>query len=435
MEKAVPISEKETTQAAPLRTHKHLLYALMAGALALGFLFQPVVLAGTGGIVVVERICSSKSDGLNLAIANIHNVVSNTRKGIEAGESIEKNKTRILNLVDMAKAKGANMILFPEFSLTGYFWSDPDWKKEEKAERELMKGFRQAVRKRDPHRELFEAYNPKGYAPCWAYMNKGALDNHKEWLKQLKGKLDDTLQYVIFNALRRDPESPSQVAGPDNKLLNSTYVVDKNFNCDDLSENETARIYDKTFLPGIENVYEKSGRDDVLVIDTPWGRFGFTTCYDMCFSQLYETYGMKNRVDGVIELASWRGPAVRAYPMMNVRTDEYYGYQWNLMAAARAATNQIWMIACNSVGLQRNGNYVFWGSSGIWAPSGIPLFQASNSEQQLCMLHQVDIRYEVESETHAFDFYNSFKKIYRPILGMRAFTRMEPKPAVGEDKQ
>ena len=428
------ISEAKKIQTSFFGTPKRLLHTLMAGVLAACFLFQTGAAAGSGNIVVIERTCSQKRDGLNLAIANIHNVVSDTQAGIEAGAGIEKNKARILSLVDVAKEKGAHMILFPEFCLTGYFWADPNWKKEEEAEQQKS-SFRHAVRKRDPHREIVEAYNPNGYAPCWAYMNKGALDNHKEWLKQLRGKLDETLQYIIFNTLRRDPAHPSPVAGPENKLLNSTYVLDKDFDCDDLARNDDTHIYDKTFLPGIENVYEKSGTDDALVVETPWGRFGFTTCYDMCFSQLYETYGMKNRVDGVIELASWRGPAVRSYPMMNIRTDEYYGYQWNIMAAARAATNQIWIIACNSVGVQHKGNYTFWGSSGLWAPSGIPLFQASDSQEELCMLYQVDIRYEVESETDAFDFYDSFKKVYRPILGMRAFTRMAPRPHLDVDTE
>jgi predicted amidohydrolase len=369
------------------------------------FLIGSTIPAWAGEPTVIERICSKNKGGLNLAVANIHNRVSMTEADMAAGTSIEENKAHILRIVDLAKEKRANMVLFPEFSLTGYFWADPNWDK--------RKG----------------AYNPDGYAECWAYMNKGALSNHIDWLKQLKAKLDDQLQYIIFNALRTNPANPSPNAGPDNKLLNSTYVVDKNFDCEDFAKNEATRIYDKTFLPGIENIYEQSGQDDVLVVETPWGRFGFTTCYDMCFSQLYETYGMINRVDGVIELASWRGPAVRAYPMMNVRTGQYYGYQWNLMAAARAATNQIWMLACNSVGIQHKGDYNFWGSSGIWAPSGIPLFQASNAEEQLCLLYQVDIRYEVEAEDDDFDFYDSLKKVYRPIPRMRAFTRMEGAPA------
>ncbi|MBW1783395.1 MAG: carbon-nitrogen hydrolase family protein [Deltaproteobacteria bacterium] len=340
MKQGIPILERRNALIRPFVMHPYLVRALMAGALAACFLFSSVAAAGSGDIVVIERMCSQKKAGLNLALANIHNVVSDTEAGIDAGKSIERNKERILKLVDKAKEKGANMVLFPEFCLTGYFWADPNWKKEEKAALKPLSDFRQAVRKRDPHREIVEAYNPKGYTPCWAYMNKGALDNHKEWLKQLKSKLDETFQYIIFNALRRDPAHPSPVAGPENKLLNSTYVLDKDFDCDDLTRNEATHIYDKTFLPGIENVYEKSGQDDVLVIETPWGRFGFTTCYDMCFSQLYETYGMKNHVDGVIELASWRESAVRSYPMMNVRTDQYYGYQWNDCLQFRGRSTQ-----------------------------------------------------------------------------------------------
>jgi predicted amidohydrolase len=211
-------------------------------------------------------------------------------------------------------------------------------------------------------------------------------------------------------------------------------VVDKTFNCEDLAQNEDTHIYDKTFLPGIENIYERSGQNDALVIRTPWGGFGFTTCYDMCFSQLYGSYAMEDRVDGVIELASWRGPAVRAYPMMNIRTEEYYGYQWNLMAAARAASNQIWMIGCNAVGVQHKPGYTFWGGSGLWAPSGIRLFQASTTQEQLCMLYRVDIRGEVDAEDNAFDFYDSFIKVYREIPEMRAFTRMAVEPARGGRK-
>lgn len=384
--------------------------------------------AGAGDIRVIERTFSHEKDALTLALANIHNMVSNTQADIEAGVGIKQNKARILKLVELAREKGANMVLFPEFSLTGYFWPDPQWHTCKGPDPKAQTNLKEEGEKKDPHRDMLAAYNPKGYADCWAYMNKGALNNHKDWLRQLKAKLDDKLQYIIFNALRRDPANPSPKAGPENKLLNSTYVVDKDFDCNDLSKNDAAHIYDKTFLPGIEKVYERSGQDDVLVVTTPWGRFGFTTCYDMCFSQLYEIYGMKNRVDGVIQLASWRGSAVRSYPLANVRTDRYYGYQWNLMAAARAATNQIWMIACNSVGVQHQGGYNFWGSSGLWAPSGIPLFQASNVKEQLCVLRQVDIQYEVEAEDDDFDFYDSFIRVYRSIPGMRAFTRMEESP-------
>ena len=396
-----PINQKKCVNKQRNQWHARGGLPVLVGILGILLVFGCFQLAAASEFALVERTCSKDSRGLSIALANIRNRVSDTKAGIEQAASVEENKARILKLVDMAKKAGANMILIPEFSLTGYFWPDPDWDKS------------------------LGPYNPKGYTECWAYMNKGALNHHKDWLKVLKSRLDDQLQYIIFNALRRNPADPSRPAGPENKFLNSTYVVDKQFNCENLSENEKDRIYDKTMLPGIENVYEFSGQDDVLVVETPWGRFGFTTCYDMCFSQLYETYAGINRVDGVIELASWRGPALRAYPMMNIRNEQYYGYQWNLMAAARAATNQMWIIACNSVGMQKVGAYNFWGGSGLWAPSGIPLFQASNENEQLCVMHQVNIRQEVAAEDDDFDFYDSFRKIYHPILKKRAFTRME----------
>ena len=194
------------------RLPKNLNRILGAGLLALLMVWGGGVPAGASDIVVIERTCSSKKGGLTLALANIHNRVSDSSAGIQRGESIEENKTRILTLVDMAKKKGANMVLFPEFSLTGYFWPDPQWGRTQDKAPKSPVNLKGEERKRDPHGEILSAYNPQGDAHCWAYMNQGALDHHKDWLKQLKDRLDDRLQYIIFNALRKNPAHPSLAA-------------------------------------------------------------------------------------------------------------------------------------------------------------------------------------------------------------------------------
>jgi len=330
--------------------------------------------------------------GLTVGLANVGNYVC-TDDGCKG--SIKQNKEKILRVIDQLKEYKVNMILFPEFSLTGYFW-----------------GFD------DVSNSGADRYNSKKTSPdCWNYMNEGVLDKHLDWLKVVQSKLNDSLQYIIFNSIRNGPKNGTQL---NNKFLNSTYVIDENFNSDNLSANEESHIYDKTFLPGIEKLYTITGQRDFLIIKTDWGDFGFTTCYDMCFPQLYQEYDLahKKGIDGIIQLASWRGPALRKYnitpkPIVN---KNYYGFQWDLMASDRAATNQIWLLAANAVGHQKKGGYDFWGGSGIWAPSGIRIaYGPNNNGEELIVVENIPIRDEVKSELQSFDYGIDFLNIYKSV--------------------
>ncbi len=60
-------------------------------------------------------------------------------------------------------------------------------------------------------------------------------------------------------------------------------------------------------------------------METPQGNFGFTTCYDYLFNTLLREYAIRDKVDAIIQIASWRAAANREYAGMNVRTDHYYG--------------------------------------------------------------------------------------------------------------
>ena len=314
---------------------------------------------------VLERDFSDDESKPSIGLANIHAVVP----GIEA------NKDKILRAVEIFKAKRVNVAIFPEFCLSGYFWED------------------------EP--------------ACWRYMDEAVIDNHGDWIKQnLRPLLDDTLRAIVFNNIRR---------GPEKKYFNSTYIlsaVHDHYTPDDM--------YDKTFLPTLEKIYTKTARDDRLVLDTPsGGRVGFTTCYDFMFSQLMLEYAIIDKVDAIIQVASWRAMARRDYPRMNVKTDAYYGYLWDLMMAATAATNQIWVVACNAVGVHGISGARFWGGSGIWAPSGLCLVQASRVNEELLIAHNVDMKSHREFELDDFNYAMDFTSIYRPIKGERAFTRID----------
>ena len=318
------------------------------------------------GFTVIVSDYSDTPDNLSIGLANLHAIVPD----------IEANKEKILQVIDIFKEYKVNMIIFPEFCISGYFWDD------EKA--------------------------------CWAYQESGVIENQQDWLRKVESKLDDDLQYIIFNCLRN---------GPNHKFLNSTFVVNADF---DYLNPEY--IYDKVMLPGIEKQYTQSGQADKLVIETKWGRFGFATCYDMCFSQLFQGYSMVDQVDAMIEIASWRGTASRDYPGMDVETDHYYGFLWDSMISSRAATNQVWIIGCNAVGTHGISHAQFWGGSGLWAPSGLKLIQASHDQEQLLVINNIDITKEKQFEESDFYYYRDFAEIYTPIEGKRAFTRVIDKP-------
>ncbi len=178
------------------------------------------------------------------------------------------------------------------------------------------------------------------------------------------------------------------------------------------------------FLPGIEKDYTDSGRDDRLVMKTRHGKLGFTTCYDYLFSELLREYAMVEEVDAVVQMASWRGSGGRDYPGMNLRTDHYYGDLWDYVMPASSATNQFWTIACNAVGAHGVSGATFWGGSGIWAPSGLCLVQASRTSEELVIVHNVDIEGAQAYEKDDFDYAFDFKQIYRPMSDdSRSFTR------------
>ncbi len=204
----------------------------------------------------------------------------------------------------------------------------------------------------------------------------------------------------------------------DGCYYNASFVVDGGG--DYLADEST---YDKVFLPGIEREYTTSGRDDRLLLDTRHGRLGFTSCYDILFSALIREYAMVDECDAIIQLASWRAEAAREYAGLNVRTPHYYADLWDTVIPAASATNQVWTFACNAVGTHGITGARFCGGSGIWAPSGLCLLQASRTHEELLIVHNIDIAGARDAEQDDFDYALDFKEIYRPLGESRGFSR------------
>ena len=108
---------------------------------------------------------------------------------------------------------------------------------------------------------------------------------------------------------------------------------------------------------------------------------------------------------------------------MNVRTDHYYGDLWDFAMPANSAMNQVWTIACNAVGRHGLTGAPFWGGSGIWAPSGICLIQGSRFNEELLLVHNLDIKGTRAAEKDDFNYAFDFKEIYHPLEDSRGFTR------------
>ena len=313
--------------------------------------------------LIAERTYCDDDSKLSVGLANIHAEVP----GIEA------NKDKILRAVRVFAERGVNICVFPEFCLSGYFWDERD--------------------------------------DCLAYMREAVAEEHAGWIeRELQPLIGGRLEAIVLNNLT--------AGSAEDRFLNRTFVVGRD--ADYLADENT---YDKVFLPGIEKDYTESGRDDRLVVHTRHGRLGFTTCYDYLFSELLREYAMVQEVDAIVQIASWRAAGVRDYPAMNRRSDQYYGDLWDAVMPASSATNQVWTIACNAVGRHGVTGAPFWGGSGIWAPSGMCLVQASHTREELVIVHNVDIEGARDFEREDFDYGFDFKQIYRPLQDGSTFTR------------
>ena len=316
--------------------------------------------------LIAERSYCDDESKLSVGLANIHAEVPD----------VAANKDKILRAASIFKERGVNIAVFPELCLSGYFWDERE--------------------------------------DCLAYMEDALVENNADWIeRELQPLLGGDLEAIVLNGLTAGAEQ--------GRFLNRTFVVGRD--SDYLADENT---YDKVFLPGIEKEYTDSGRDDRLVLQTRHGRLGFTTCYDYLFSELLREYSMVEEVDAIVQMASWRAAGGRDYPGMNLRTDHYYGELWDSVMPASSATNQIWTIACNAVGHHGVTGVAFWGGSGIWAPSGICLIQASHVNEELVIVHNVDVERATESEKDDFDYAFDFKQIYRPLEDGSTFTRDLP---------
>ena len=305
---------------------------------------------------IVERVFSDDEASPTVLIANIYGTTS-----------VEKNIKKMEQIIEIAHSKKVNILIFPELSVTGYIWnaSDP--------------------------------------APVWDLLAEGENSRIKSWLKNVRSSLSDGvggLEYIFYNNVREK----------NNSYYNCNFILNPGI---DYQQEEY--IYAKVFLTPIEKTFFKPGTDKRLSIDTKWGRFGFLICYDLCFVELPRQYAFIDRVDAIVTMAAWHSQALREYSNMNTRTDHYYGFLWDLMNSSKAAYNQVWSLGSNWVGRHEKSKEYFWGGSGVWAPSGMKLLQASNINEELLIIRNIDIRGQRDKEQDDFNYRIDFREFYRQM--------------------
>ena len=110
----------------------------------------------SSSITIRERAFAPSENSLSIGIANIHAVVP----------GIEENKKKVLETMAVFKEKRVNMVVFPEFCLSGYFWDNQQ--------------------------------------ECRNYMNSAVIERHHDWImNMLFPMLDDDLNYIVFNNIRK----------------------------------------------------------------------------------------------------------------------------------------------------------------------------------------------------------------------------------------
>jgi predicted amidohydrolase len=157
-------------------------------------------------------------------------------------------------------------------------------------------------------------------------------------------------------AIRRHILMGSFVEQNTEGLFNTSLLIDP--------QGSVAAVYRKIHLFG----YQSSERDvltrgtEVVVADTPWGKVGLATCYDLRFPEQFRK---------MIDLGAVFFLVVSAWPAVRLEA-------WVLFNRVRAMENQAFLISCNCAGVDAGSPYA--GHSMVVDPLGNILAQGKDKE-------------------------------------------------------
>jgi len=126
-------------------------------------------------------------------------------------------------------------------------------------------------------------------------------------------------------------------------------------------------IYRKMHLFGYQSAESeilKAG-SDLYVLKSKYGTWGFSTCYDLRFPELYRKMS-DSAVDTIFVVAAW--------PLARLE-------HWLILNRSRALENLAFLVACNCAGGQ--GDRQYGGNSLVVSPWGDLLARGGLTEEQL----------------------------------------------------
>ena len=103
--------------------------------------------------------------------------------------------------------------------------------------------------------------------------------------------------------------------------------------------------------------------EDVVVADTPWGKNGLSTCYDLRFPELYRR---------MIDQGATFFLVASAWPQVRLEA-------WKLFNRCRAHENLAFLISCNCAGANQGKTYA--GHSMVVDPLGQVLAEGADEEE------------------------------------------------------
>jgi predicted amidohydrolase len=105
--------------------------------------------------------------------------------------------------------------------------------------------------------------------------------------------------------------------------------------------------------------------DDLVCVDTPLGRTGLATCYDLRFPEHFR---------GLVDCGATAFLISSGWPERRIE-------HWRVLLRARAIEDQAWVVACNGVGTQCGTE--LGGRSAVIDPLGEVVVEAGSSEETL----------------------------------------------------
>lgn len=143
----------------------------------------------------------------------------------------------------------------------------------------------------------------------------------------------------------------------------------------------TIGVHRKVHLIGDESHIFKAGRH-WKVWETPLGRLGMMVCYDKTFPESARELVLAG-AEILIVISAWAAAG-------NEPKGDFLGGLYDLYDRARASENQCWLLSANQVGMGAKTTKIFYGNGKVVDPSGRVIAEAGFEEGMITA--QIDVQ-------------------------------------------